>query len=595
MFKSAQIAVVVWMLAVPAAALETVGLALSGGDDDLRESIEDRSLVVDLWRDDVTDPQEIMAAARSDYARLIGLFYDRGFFGPVISIRVDGREAAQISSLQAPDTISQIIYRVETGPQYTFGTLDIAPLPPGVQLPEGFQSGQTASTSLIREVARTSIRSWRDLGHAKVDISGQGITANHDTRAVTVSLDMAPGPQLRFGTLNVVGNEAVSTRRINKIAGLPRGEVFSPADAEVVSENVRRTGTFRSVVLEEAETPNPDGTLDMNLTVIEQKPRRIRFGADFSNTDGIELSANWLHRNLRGGAERLEIGTVVNGIAAVGRDPGLEASARLTRPATPRSDTDFFILANFGLLDERDFSGENFTLGFGWERRWTDRLTGQIGLSGNIARIDDDLGESRYRFASLPLRLTYDNRNNFVAPTNGFYIDGQLEPYLNIEGTEDGARFRGDLRFYEDFFPGDRLVVAGRIQVGALGGSDLTNTPNYLLFYSGGGGTVRGQEFQSLGVDLPGGGRTGGRSFLGWSGELRARVSDAIEVVGFYDWGSIGEGTFRESDNTSHSGAGLGLRYITPIGPLRVDVATPVNGPDTGSSFLLYIGIGQAF
>jgi len=156
-------------------------------------------------------------------------------------------------------------------------------------------------------------------------------------------------------------------------------------------------------------------------------------------------------------------------------------------------------------------------------------------------------------------------------------------------------RFRGDLRGYEDFLEGDRLVLAARVQLGALTGPNLTNTPNYLLFYSGGGGTVRGQEYESLGVEIPGGGRTGGRSFLGYSLEARYRVTDTLEAVGFYDWGYVGAEEFPDGSGNSHAGAGLGIRYITPIGPLRVDVGTPVAGEDTGSKLLLYIGIGQAF
>ncbi|MBT8454763.1 MAG: BamA/TamA family outer membrane protein, partial [Alphaproteobacteria bacterium] len=130
---------------------------------------------------------------------------------------------------------------------------------------------------------------------------------------------------------------------------------------------------------------------------------------------------------------------------------------------------------------------------------------------------------------------------------------------------------------------------------GSIVGASITGLPNDQRFYSGGGGTVRGQDYQSLDIDLGGGLRSGGRSFLGLSTELRAGVTDTISVVGFVDWGQISEDSLPGSSGESHAGAGLGLRYETGIGPLRVDLAVPISGPDDGPDFALYIGIGQAF
>ena len=115
-----------------------------------------------------------------------------------------------------------------------------------------------------------------------------------------------------------------------------------------------------------------------------------------------------------------------------------------------------------------------------------------------------------------------------------------------------------------------------------------------MLFFSGGAGTVRGQGYQSLAVDLGGGLTAGGRSFIGASAELRAKVTDVWSVVAFYDAGFIGEESFADGNGDWHFGAGLGVRYNTGIGPIRLDLATPV-GAGSGSNIEFYIGIGQAF
>ena len=141
-------------------------------------------------------------------------------------------------------------------------------------------------------------------------------------------------------------------------------------------------------------------------------------------------------------------------------------------------------------------------------------------------------------------------------------------------------------------------VNEGRVQVGAVFGASLLGTPRDYLFYSGGGGTVRGQPYQSLGVNvlraITDDYRTGGSFFLGTSVEARVKVSRKMGLVGFFDMGRIGLDNFTDDIGGWHSGAGLGLRYDTPVGPIRLDVATPVGGT-TGDGVQVYVGLGQAF
>ncbi len=137
-------------------------------------------------------------------------------------------------------------------------------------------------------------------------------------------------------------------------------------------------------------------------------------------------------------------------------------------------------------------------------------------------------------------------------------------------------------------------MLAGRLQWGSVIGSGLFQTHPDILFLSGGGGTVRGQPYQSLGIDLGPNSTIGGRSFLGTMLELRTNFTDTLGGVVFADAGYIGPDSFPDGSGEWHAGAGIGVRYNTGIGPLRVDLAAPVRG-DTGEGLQLYIGIGQAF
>ena len=268
---------------------------------------------------------------------------------------------------------------------------------------------------------------------------------------------------------------------------------------------------------------------------------------------------------------------------------------RYERPATPRADVDLFSEFRLEHLDEPTYRSDTaeFTLGF--TRYATDELIVDFGVGFLYSDVKDDFGEETYTLLTLPLAAEYDRRRNPFNPKDGYYVNLELTPFYGLSGTSSGLLTEIDARGYESFGSEDRFTFAARLQLGSLAGPDLLDSPAIYRFYSGGGGTVRGQDYESLGLELDDGRRTGGRSFFGASVEARTTITEAIEFVAFYDYGYIGAESFPKFSGNSHSGAGVGLRYLTAIGPLRVDIATPVSGDADASSYYLYIGIGQAF
>jgi translocation and assembly module TamA len=169
-----------------------------------------------------------------------------------------------------------------------------------------------------------------------------------------------------------------------------------------------------------------------------------------------------------------------------------------------------------------------------------------------------------------------------------------LTPFARLDQSGAGARIHADLRDYLTLGGARRFTLAGRAQIGSVAGASREDVPADMLFYSGGAGTVRGQDYQSLGVDLGPGRTIGGRSFFGVSGEFRAMISDSVQAVAFADGGFIGEDALGTGSGEWHGGAGLGGRYFTAVGPIRIDLATPLDS-GAGKEFEIYIGIGQAF
>ncbi|MBJ6371321.1 autotransporter assembly complex protein TamA [Sedimentitalea arenosa] len=584
-----------WLCCAPGLAMAlTTTLKAPGAPEDVEERLSGSSSVMSAESNGLTKPQELIAAALSDYRTLVQVMYDEGYFAPVVTIRVDGREAALIPVLEPPRSIDTIAITVQPGRKFTFGTARIAPVAPDTDLPEGFRSGETATTGVLRDAASAGVLGWRDVGHAKADVGPQKITARNSQAKLDADITLLPGPKLRFGRLTVPQNSAVRPEAIAKIAAFPSGEQFSPAMVQRVGTRLRRTGAFSTVSIREAETPNPDGTLDFEALVEDQAPRRISLGGEIASETGVELSAQWIHRNLFGNAERFLFDARVRNIGGE-EDIDGAISFRLDRPARFGGDDNQFYLGGLSRDNQPNYSLTRAYLGAGVRRTFSDQLFAEASILAEWNDSDDAFGDGRvFKMIPLPVLVEWDLRDNKVNATDGFFIRSTLTPYLGLSGTESGTSIVADARGYLGFGANDRVVLAGRVQLGSVVGPSLADISPQYLFYSGGAGTVRGQPYESLGIPVNNG-LVGGRSLLALSAEVRTKITDTISVVGFFDIAAIDRSQFVDGDSPFHSGAGLGVRYdLGGLGPLRLDLALPVDG-DTGDGLQFYLGIGQAF
>lgn len=575
-------------------ALEDVRFRVVGATDELRDSLRSASLLLDI-EDQTDDVQEILSAARAEYGRLLAALYAAGHFGGVINIDIDGREASTIAPLQAPAAVRQVTVQVQPGPQYRFSAARIGPLARSTELPDDFAPGAPASTRTIRRAGNAAVDAWRSAGHAKADIAGQDIVARHEENRLSAEIAIAPGPLVRFGDITFEGSENVRERRLREIAGLPVGDVYSPAELERSASRLRRSGVFRSVSLTEAETVGPGDTLDITATLVEERPRRFGFGAEVNSIEGLALTAFWLHRNILGGAERFRVDGEIAGIGGSTGGEDYSVALSFTRPATFSSRNDLYVVAGVERLNEPDYTSTSASLGAGIIRVVSDEFTIDGGVLFRFSRDENDGVTTEYALLEFPVSAEYDRRNDELNPTDGYFVDLTVAPFAGLNSsTDSGARATLDARGYQGFGDEDRFVVAARLQYGGIFAADLVDVPNDFRFYSGGGGTVRGHDYQSLGVELPEIGESGGAGFVGASAELRTRIRENIQLVGFADWGYVSEEPLSAKGDGSHSGAGLGVRYLSPVGPIRLDVAVPVTG-ESDNDYALYVGIGQSF
>lgn len=576
-----------------------LNVTVSDGDTALARQLRNASLVTGALQEGRYTGQDVLAAARADYARILATMYDNGFYSAEIDIRLDGVEAAGIAPLDAPKVIRRVDIAVRPGPKFTYARADIAPVAPGTELPKDYRRGEVARTSTMKAAARAGVEGWREQGHAKAAVAATDITAHHDDTIVDSRIALDPGPAVRFGQMTIAGAERIRPDRLRAIAGFPTGQRFDPEKLDHVRKRLRRTGVFSAITLEEAEALGPSNTLDVALTVIEQKPRRLGAGFEISSVDGAMVSGYWMHRNLLGGAERLRLDARVSDIGSGTSGRDITLGARLERPATLSPDTTAFVDAKVARLREEDYDQDLGVLGIGAQWLPSDRLSGDVKLEYRRSRVKDASGTTDFEVLALPVTVTWDKRDEPTDARTGYWLSGGLTPFVGRRDTGSGLRAEAEGRAYRSFGAEDKLTLAGRARFGTVLGPELAETPRDYLFFSGGGGSVRGQPFQSLGVNVvPGisGGtvKTGGMSVVNATAEIRYQLREKIGLAAFADAGRVWADQSWQGDSAWHAGAGIGVRYKTPIGPLRFDVAGPVGG-DTGSGVQVYLGLGQAF
>lgn len=588
-------------VAAPAGALDRVRFDVQGADAKTAALIKGVSLLAPYARGSDLPAQDFIAKARAEYAALLDALYGQGYFGAQISVLVDGREAAEISPLDPPQSISRIDVLVETGPAFVFGRAMIEPIHGASQAPiaDVFAAGKPAKSGAIVDAASIAIDGWRARGFAKAKVVQSELTADHDRQILDAYVQLDKGPRLVFGDLKIDGAKSMRRDRILAIAGLPEGEVFDPIELGRVAERLRRTGAFRAVNIQESDKITDDNRLPITAVLTEERLRRLAFRADLASLEGASVGVVGAHRNLLGGAERL---TLAASAMRIGVDTGgldYQLSASFERPATFSPDTTFALGLVFEREQTEDTQLDALSINAELTQYFSKTLTGDASLTYAIARADDPSGVAIYRSLSVPFAATWDTRNAKESANDGVLVSAEIKPFLGFGQTENGVRSTMDARGYLGVNRSNNLVMAARVQMGMFMGSSLAGSPREDLFYSGGPATVRGQPYQSLGVfELVGNDgntfQTGGTHFLAGSLEVRQKINDSIGLIGFADIGRVDSGGFLANAGNWHAGAGVGLRYQTAIGPLRLDLAGPVGG-DTGQGGQLYLGLGQAF
>ncbi len=543
----------------------------------------------------------VQARAKEDEQLAIRIMRAKGYY--------DGTATSAIE--QVPGQRLRAVVTATPGSQFKLGSIriDTQPtVPPGLvdrELP--LKVGDPIDAERIQAAEANVSLKLPQQGYPFVEVGDRDILLDDTTVTGAYTLPVNTGPRSSFGTYSTTGKLAFDADHVGVLARFREGELYDNRKVDDLRAALVSTGLFSGVSVEPQRTGQiaPDGTEYVNLLVKQDAgPARTLAGeAGYGTGQGLRLEGSWTHRNLFPPEGAL----IVRGVAGT-QEQG--AGVTFRRSNAGRRDRTFQLLANASRTNYDAFEAFTGTLGIRWSYDstpiWHKRFTYAYGaelIGTNEDTYDFTVGErvrKTYGIAALPLFAGFDTSDSLLNPTKGFRLKLNASP----EGAVQGA-VRPYGRFMVEgtaYYPiGDSIVIAGRARAGSIQGIARDDLAPSRRYYAGGGGSVRGFGFQELGprtpeVDDEGNNLNrpiGGRSLNEFAIEARYRFGN-FGIVPFLDAGQVYESSLPKGSDLRF-GAGIGGRFYTNFGPLRVDVATPIARRPGESKIALYISIGQAF
>jgi translocation and assembly module TamA len=579
--------------------------------DALTAALENASNLVSLGEEPPPGPAGLIRRARSDLERLRSVLHSFGHYRGTVSIAIAGRPLDDPELLDAlgertGEEPVEVAISAEPGPLFTVEEVALRPAEGAEEpLPEidrdalGLAPGDPARAEPVIRAERRIVAQLRRQGYPFAEVPSRRAVVDFSADTMRVTYTVAPGPPARLGPVSFRGLEDVDRDLVADRVPFEPGDPYRPAKLDELRDALSQLEVFSTIRIAPADSLNEEGQLPIAVEVQERLPRFVGFGVNFATSEGLGARAFWGHRNLFGGAERLRIeGEVGRLLENNLGDTEYAFSVNFQKP-------DFLslgqrLIAEAGGTAERTdaFDREAVFASVNVDRPITPQLNVTAGLSFTQETVTDGGEEEDFTLVGIPLGVRFDNTDNLLNPTEGVRVNAALTPFPSALGSFDDlliGDFSGST--YYDFGTEGDTVLAARGRLGMLFGPGTSDVPANRRFFAGGGGSVRGYDFQSIGPEDEFGDPFGGRSLVTVSLEVRQRVYDSWGLVGFVDGGNVYDSSLPDFEDTLRFGAGLGVRYYTDFGPIRIDLATPLNPEDDDDQppVSVYISLGQSF
>ncbi|MCB8873688.1 autotransporter assembly complex protein TamA [Acidisoma silvae] len=547
-------------------------------------------------------PFALVLRARGDVTRLQTVLNSAGYYDGAVTITIDGKS---LDDPNLPQTITDysaatpipIVVTLTRGPLFHLGKVAVkGDVPAPAMSAFHLKSGDTAEAAKVIAAGADLQSELQNEGYAFANVSTPTAFENPGDHTIDVTYTVTTGPRVDIGPINLAGLKNVHPGFVRRELTIKDGQRYNAGAIETARQNLAGLGVFSSVQAVPATAVGPDGRLPVTFVMREGPPRTVSFTAGYATDTGGVLGASWTHHNLFGNGETLLLSAQATGLGGSSTDGlGYNVGATYTLPAFFRRDQQLSFNVSAFKQDYTAYKQTGETLGTTLTRQLDKHWSLSAGLSGTTEEVDQEGSDNHYLLVQLPVTLKYDSTNSLFDPTKGIRATASVTP---SESLLSPSAFFTILQLsgstYLDLTGNGRSVIALRGLVGTVQGASTFQLPPDQRFYAGGSSTIRGYSYQSVGPQFADGNPIGGTSIDAGTIEYRQRFGKSFGTALFVDAGQVGA-TSAPFQGGIKVGAGIGLRYYTPIGPIRVDFAVPVVHEENSGNFQIYIGIGQAF
>jgi translocation and assembly module TamA len=557
-------------------------------DSDLAALLDKVSELKSLEDRPPASEEALRRRADRDLGRLTDAAHSLGYWDAQFSFAIDTETEP-----------AKVTVTVEPGPLYLVAAVNVQgsdrrplAIPNEPRLP--LKPGDPARTAPVVATENVLLTALGDSGHPFAKVADRRVELDRAAHTMEVTYTLDPGPQERFGPAAITGLERLNPDYVEGRVRWQQGDIYNAAKVDETRQALIASGLFSTVRITPTQDPDNSGDVRMDIDVTERLHRSIGAGVAYNTSQGAGARAFWENRNLFGNAEFLRLS------AEVGQQ--LDAfRANFRRPDFLVIDQDFLATAEVANDMPVAYNSRRALATAGIERRIDHWLTGGFSLLAEKANVTQlanvaGRGTQRYELAGLPAYIKLDRTDNLLNPTTGYRAQLAVTPAHTFSGSH--LTFVTNLlsgSTYWPLGPEQRAILAGKLALGSLDGAPLFQLPADQRIYAGGGGSIRPYGWQLAGPLASNNKPIGGESSLVLNLEARIRITETIGIVPFFDAGSYYESPVPQLGRTLLYGVGVGARYYTAFGPLRLDLATPLHKRSADSLIQLYISLGEAF
>ena len=582
----------------------TVDIAKSGHDG-VDTALQASSNLISLRSLAPVGPFALIGRALTDRDRFIAALHGLGYYKGTVQIRINGHALNETGLADLLERLpanppAKVMVTVTTGPLFHLGQVKIdGNVPAAAAAKLALKSGAPAVASDVLAAQGRLREALREEGYAFAKVAEPIAILHNGTDTLDVAFPATPGQRVDLGPIALTGLQDTNPAYIRRRLLVHQGEQYSPTTIEAARADLANTGIFSSVRAVPADATDANGQLPLDFTFKERERHSVTFGAAYSTDLGIMTNASWLYRNVFGNGESLNFTAGLTGGGTAQIAPGYNVNLQFLKPDF--LERNLTLQADLGAVKE-DLISYNRTALVGDAlllKKFSSHWTGSVGVSAETEQVTQEYTTRDYALVGLPVNAHFDNTDNLFEPTEGFRINANVTPTESVgNGYATFVLMQGSVSTYLDvsslWGEKGKSIIALRALAGDAEGASQFQLPPDKRFYAGGSDTVRGYRYQSVGPRFADNFPQGGTGVSAGTIELRQHVYGNFGAAAFLDAGEV-TANGPPFGGTYYLGAGVGARYYTSFGPLRVDVAVPLDRRPGDDPLEVYIGIGEAF